>query len=238
MSADHVLRIDISNAAIRNAINPDTIRKVLDQLALAANEVHRVIVFESTGPAFCAGADLRWLQREIQSVGVGGTVDVSLLGDLFAAIRDCPIPTVARVQGSAFGAGVALVASCDFAIALEPAEFALSELRFAIRPDVVVASIGRRVGWTNLRRWTLAAEAVSASRALSAGLLSEISDDLDGALRALIDRLVRLPPGAVRAWKRSLLRYEAETPIPRCDAFPVTSETLAALSSVGIAPQD
>lgn len=229
-----ILRLDFSAPDIRNALTPEALLALRTQLErAAADESMRAIVLESRGPVFCAGADLRWLRREIEAAGIGGVVDVALLGDFFAAIRACPVPTIARVQGDAYGGGVPLVASCDFAISAESAGFALSELRFAIQPDVIVTSLRGRVGPAALRRWTLSAERVTARDALAAGLISQVTDDLDGALAALLERISRMPSGAIRDWKRSLAEYDAAAAvIERRDNFSVTHETLAALSQL------
>ncbi|MBP6110682.1 MAG: enoyl-CoA hydratase/isomerase family protein, partial [Rhodocyclaceae bacterium] len=86
--------------------------------AMALDPTVRVLVFSSTGKSFCAGADLNWMKRMAGYSSDANLQDSRALAEMFRRVRQCPKPTVARVQGAAYGGGVGLVAACDIAIAV------------------------------------------------------------------------------------------------------------------------
>jgi methylglutaconyl-CoA hydratase len=122
---------------------------------------------------------------------------------LMRVLNFLPKPTVARVQGAAFGGGVGLVACCDIAIASDAASFSLSEVRLGLIPAVispyVVAAIGERAA----RRYFLTAERFGADEALRIGLVHQVvpADQLDSAVDTILTRLSEGGPAAQRAAK-------------------------------------
>jgi methylglutaconyl-CoA hydratase len=99
-------------------------------------------------------------------------------------------PTVARVNGAAFGGGVGLVACCDIAIASEGAKFALSEVKLGLVPAVISPYVIAAIGLRQARRLFITGEIFGSAAALAMGLVHETvpTDDLDAA----VDRVVSL----------------------------------------------
>ena len=165
----------------------------------------RVVVFSSTGKSFCAGADLNWMKRM-----AGYTYDASLedsraMAEMFRRVRQCPKPTVARVQGPAYGGGVGLVAACDIAIAVFDAQFALTEVKLGLIPAVISPHVIAAIGERYARRFMLTAERFSAAEAYRLGLLHEIVNDasaLDEALNEIVDALLGNGPDALAECKK------------------------------------
>jgi methylglutaconyl-CoA hydratase len=112
-------------------------------------------------------------------------------------------PTIARVQGAAFGGGVGLVACCDIAIATTEATFSLSEVRLGLIPSVispyVIAAIGERAA----RRYVLTAERFDAVEARRMGLVHEVVDGarLHEAVTGMAAQLLKGGPQALAAAK-------------------------------------
>jgi methylglutaconyl-CoA hydratase len=115
-----------------------------------------------------------------------------------------PRPTIARVQGAAYGGAVGLVSCCDIAIGTARASFALSEARIGLVPATIAPYVVAAIGQRAARRYFQSAEAFDAQTALRLGLLSEIVDEeaLDRRIAELVDTLLANSPAAVGAAKQ------------------------------------
>lgn len=174
----------------------------------------RVILLAADGESFCAGADLEWMQRAAALPPDASLVDARRLATLLWELDRCEKPTVARVQGAAYGGGVGLVAACDVAIAAQRARFALSEVKLGLVPAVVgpyvVAAIGERAA----RRYFLTGERISAQRALELGLVSSVAVDgasLDAEVAGVVGALAENGPEALREAKALLRALRGRT---------------------------
>jgi methylglutaconyl-CoA hydratase len=143
-------------------------------------------------------------------------------------------PTIARVQGAAFGGGVGLVACCDIAVAATEAVFSLSEVRLGLIPSVispyVIAAIGERAA----RRYFLTAERFDANEAKRIGLVHETSaaDKLDAAVHDLAAHLLKGGPNAMAAAKK-LIDDVSGRPID--DAL--MEETARRIAAIRVSPE-
>lgn len=127
-------RLTLDRPEKKNALSPALLREALDALGALESEV-RVVVFTGTGDAFCAGMDLEKRFREPRLIGPEAYGEASALTDrFFRRVNDYPVPTIAKINGWAFGGGYELQALCDFAIADEDAVFGLSEINFGVFP--------------------------------------------------------------------------------------------------------
>jgi methylglutaconyl-CoA hydratase len=202
---------------------------------LEADGAVRAILFQAAGESFCAGADLEWMKRAA-ALGPGeGVVDAHRLATLLSVLDQCEKPTVARVQGAAYGGGVGLVAACDVAVAGPGARFAFSEARLGLVPAVigpyVVAAIGERAA----RRYFLTGERFSAVEAQRIGLVSEVAPDdaaLDAQVARILDALAASGPAAARETK-ALVRALRNRPIDG----PLIDETARTLARVRASPE-
>lgn len=182
---------------------------------LAADPRVRVVVLSAVGKSFCSGADLAWMKRASGYGENENLADARNLAQLFVTLDTLPKPTIARVQGPAYGGGVGLVAACDIAIGAAEARFALTEVRLGLIPAVispyVLAAIGRR----QARRYMLSAEVIAAVEAWRIGLLHRVADDLaslDQTVESLVATLGGNGPEALAACKE-LIAEVAGRPI-------------------------
>jgi methylglutaconyl-CoA hydratase len=76
----------------------------------------RAVVLSSTGKSFCAGADLNWMKRAAGYTPEENLRDANRLAELMSTLNELSKPTIARVQGPAYGGGVGLIAACDIAV--------------------------------------------------------------------------------------------------------------------------
>lgn len=171
---------------------------------MAADPAVRVLVISSVGKSFCAGADLNWMQRAAGYSNSENLQDSRALAGMLRKLAQLPKPTIARVQGPAYGGGVGLVACCDVAIATFDAQFALTEVRLGLIPAVISPHVIAAIGERYARRYMLTAERFSAAEAYRIGLIHElVTDDtaLDEAVAEIVDALLNNGPRALAECK-------------------------------------
>lgn len=191
-----------------NAFNAEMIRELvlaIDQVQ--ANKNLRFLLLRGRGKHFCAGADLAWMQQSAQLDFNANLNDARELAELMYSLYHLKLPTLAVVQGAAFGGAVGLVACCDMAIGAHDAVFSLSEVRIGLAPAVISPFVVKAMGERAARRYAMTGERFSGERARELGLLSETyaAAELDDALHGWLDNLMLNSPQAMRASK-DLLR--------------------------------
>lgn len=176
---------------------------------IAGDDSARVLVLASSGKSFSAGADLAWMQRMANYSAEENLRDAGALAEMLRKLNELPQPTIARVQGAAYGGAVGLVSCCDMAVGSTLARFCLSEVKIGLIPATISPYVIRAMGERAARRYFTTAEVMDAETAFELGLLSEVVgvDDLDSAVAALVDTLLANGPRAVRAAKALVLDY-------------------------------
>ncbi len=200
-----VARVTLNRPDVRNALDEALIQALTETFAaFDADPAVRVIVLAGSGRAFCAGADIAWMQRAAARDARGNLEDAQRLSAMMQAIRACRKPVVARIHGPAFGGGVGLACVADLAIASERASFVLSEARFGILPGVIGPYLIEAVGVRQATRLALSGCRVDASAALAIGLVHQVSaaEALDQAIEACIGELLQGGPLAHAAIKK------------------------------------
>lgn len=170
---------------------------------LAARADVRAVVLAGAGRSFSAGADLDWMRRTATLSEAENLADAGRLVALMQVLDRLPKPTIAMVQGAAYGGGVGLVACCDIAIAGDRAKFCLSEVRLGIIPSAISPYVINAIGARQARRYFTTAEVISADTALAIGLVHEaVSEaDMPATLNKVLDALLLGAPGAQAAAK-------------------------------------
>jgi enoyl-CoA hydratase/carnithine racemase len=192
----------------RNALDQDHLEALISAVRDAeADENVRVIVIAGEGTAFCAGYDLG---NPLASSN--GEAPDSLVLQSMAAVQRCALPTLARVHGPAFGAGLHLAIACDLRLATSQASFCLppAKLGIAYAPEGL-ARLVSLVGTSKARRMAFTGEVLKAEAASSSGLVDELlsPDELDDRVEALANAIADAAPLAVRAMKKSFNRLES-----------------------------
>ncbi len=133
-----VARVTLNRPDLRNAMNEVLIADLLKTLEqVAADDSARFMVITGNGKGFCAGGDLNWMRRTADYDFQKNYDDALVLGRLMRKLFEMPKPTLALVNGAAFGGGMGLVAGCDIAIAAEEAKFSLSEVKLGLLPATI-----------------------------------------------------------------------------------------------------
>ena len=204
IDARGVARVTLNRADKHNAFDDTMIaqlRTAFDDLA--SRDAVRVMVLASQGKNFSAGADLGWMQRMAQYDYAHNLEDARLLAGMLRALYAMPQPTIALVQGAAFGGAVGLVSCCDMAVAATGASFCLSEVRIGLIPATISPYVVRAIGERAARRYFTTAQRFDAAEAQRIGLVSTVAatSELEATLEQLVSTLLVNGPAAVRAAK-------------------------------------
>jgi enoyl-CoA hydratase len=180
---DRVAVLTISNPERRNAMNLELSRKLVAAVdAAVADEGVGAIVITGEDPAFCAGGDLSEL----------ATADPATLRAVYAgflSIAECPLPTIAAVNGAAVGAGLNLALAADLRLAGPRAKFDARFLQLGLHPGGGYTWMAQRVlGAQGAAAVTLFGEAVDAAEAERIGLVHRVADDVVAAAVEMASR--------------------------------------------------
>jgi methylglutaconyl-CoA hydratase len=222
--SDDVIRLNVSGGVGRitmalpekhNAFDDGLVADLSAAFEAAGrDDAVRVVVLEGEGKSFSAGADLGWMQRMADYSDAENLADARKLAGMMCILNELPRPTIARVQGAAFGGGVGLVAACDIALASPAANFCLSEARLGLIPAVISPYVVEAIGARAARRYFQTAEQFDADTALALGLVHEVvpANQLDTRLEEMVGILLKNGPAAMAASK-DLIRRVAAGPI-------------------------
>lgn len=215
-------RITLNQPEVRNAFSDEVIASITAAFSeVGARSDLRAVVLAAQGSAFCAGANLNWMRRMADYTREENVHDAAKLAYMLRTIYECPIPTIARVQGDVYAGGMGLVAACDMAVAVESAHFCLSEVKLGLIPATIAPYVIRAMGARAAHRYFLTAERFNAHEALRLGMVHEVvsAAQLDTTVDTLVSALLSASPQAVRACKK-LVQDVAEREInaPLIDA--------------------
>lgn len=207
--------LTLNRPQVHNAFDDKLIAEATAALeSLADDTGARALVVTGAGPTFSAGADLNWMRRMAKAGAEENREDSLRLAKLLRTLQFFPKPTIARVNGSAYGGGVGLVACCDIAIGVEGAKFALSEVKLGLVPATIAPYVVQAIGPRQARRLFVSAEIFDAAEAARIGLLHQCvaASDLDEAIDRQLHFLAKGGPIAQREAKQLALRTAGMTP--------------------------
>ena len=222
-----VARLVLNRPEARNAMSQEMIVELRAAARqLGEDDAVRVVVLSGAGNVFCAGGDLKGMQRQATATREGRIADATEFANTLMELGTMPKPLVGRINGSAYGGGLGLISLCDIAIGLVSSKFCMTEVTLGLIPSVISPYVVARMGVPNARRAMLPSYVLDGGEAVRYGLLSEAvePDALDDAVEQEIERFLRCAPGAVAACKR-LIHYVGAH--DAADNMRYTSEALA-----------
>ncbi|HRK03162.1 MAG TPA: enoyl-CoA hydratase-related protein [Oligoflexia bacterium] len=230
-----VLTIELSRPDVRNAFNDELITDLQNTFDWLANDPSvRVTVLKGSGPVFCAGGDLNWMQRSVQLSRDENLADTRKLSKMFYTMNLSPKPLVGLVQGAAIGGGVGLVSVCDYVVAEKKTTFSLSEVRLGIVPACIGPFVIAKIGESYARAYFISAERFDAGRAREIGLVHELVDsaaELQIAQDRITQNLLQCGPNAM-AVAKSLVRS-----IKECEPGKVMEHVSCLLADLRVSPE-
>jgi methylglutaconyl-CoA hydratase len=199
--AHGVLTLTFNDPPTRNALSLDVLANLLDRLYLIDADT-RVVVLTGAGATFSSGANRGEIAEHANVERAS-----ALMNQLLARLDALEVPVVARVNGPAFGAGLALVAASDIAVAAEDALFGFPEVRFGMVAGPALSAAARRMGETALRDLFLTGRQFLGAEAAKLGLVARAvpADSLEAEVEAVLADLL-LGDRAALAETRRLMR--------------------------------
>jgi methylglutaconyl-CoA hydratase len=201
-------RLVMNRPEVHNAFDDGLIA----DLTGALNQVEgdsdiRAVVLTGAGASFSAGADLNWMRGMASASEADNRADSLRLAALMRRLQFLSKPTVARVNGAAFGGGVGLIACCDIAVAVDGAKFALSEVKLGLVPAVISPYVIAAIGLRQARRLFITGEIFGSDAAVAMGLVHEAvpAEQLDAAIHRVVSLLGKGGPVAQHEAKRLAL---------------------------------
>ncbi|WP_395948487.1 enoyl-CoA hydratase-related protein [Aeromonas mytilicola subsp. aquatica] len=243
-----LVELVLARPARHNALDADLMQELLDCLDDLAHrhgqplaERPHVLLLRAEGRHFCAGADLNWMRNQLHSDFDPSSFeknreDARVLARLMQALDELPFPTVALVQGAAYGGALGLLCACDIVLASDDARFCLSEVSLGLVPAVISPYVVRTMGMRQARRYMLSAEPFDAITACRLNVAHRLCapEKLLSEGRALGMRLCRNGPQAMKETKRLLAAIEHQ---PGHQHEEITVETIARVR-VGLEAQE
>ena len=223
--------VAIDNQRRLNSMNSPLMAEFVAVMAkLGEDESLRAVVLTGAGDkAFIGGADI----KEMGAIDSpeGGRAFIRRVHACCHAVRMCPVPVIARINGFALGAGMEMVAACDMRVAVDTALFGMPEVKLGIPSVVEAAVLPQLIGWGRTREVLLAGENFPARRALDWGLVEYAvpAGELDAKVEELVagvlsstSRAVRIQKALIRSWEELPMSKAVEAGI---DAFGRAFET-------------
>lgn len=196
-----------------NTLNAGLMRRFAAAMAaLSSRPSLRAVVLTGEGTrAFVGGADI--IEMTAIADPAAARAFIRLVHSCCRAVRDCPVPVIARIGGWTLGAGLELAAACDLRIAADSARFGMPEVRVGIPSVVEAALLPGLIGWGRTRRLLLLGETIGAAEALQWGFLERVvpAAQLDAAVEEWLGHLDAAGPLAIRRQK-ALIRTWEELP--------------------------
>lgn len=224
----------------RNALDEPLIEALLTCLEeINSDPKLRVVILTGAGTAFSGGGDLHWMRARAEADHAANQKSARHLAELMYRLNSLGKPTLARINGSAYGGGAGLVCCCDMVIAGEEARFAFTETRLGLAPAVIMPYVIAAIGIRQARRYLLSGELIDSQEALRIGLVHQVvpSARLDEAVEAQVTHLLMGGPEALAECKRLVIkditpsekeRTEAAKLLARLWGSPETQEGIAA----------
>ena len=226
---DKVATITMRRPEVHNAFNKQLIQDLMTAFTeLVTDTQLHAVVLTGEGSSFSAGADLNMMRESAVFTHEQNMDDALRLADLFDTINNFPCPVVARVNGTAMGGGLGLIAVCDIVIAVESARLAFSEVKLGIAPAVISPYVVRKIGETHARVLFVTGERFTSMYAHQIGLVHIVTkpEDLDAAVSKTVSELLSGGPQAIRACKALALNVGQ---MDRDSARTYTAESIATL---------
>ncbi|MEH6404496.1 MAG: enoyl-CoA hydratase-related protein [Sneathiella sp.] len=229
-SNEGIATVTLNRPEVHNAFDEELIERLGDIFEdLANQEGVRAVVVAAAGKSYCAGADLNWMKRASGFTEDDNREDSLALGRMLKNLHAIPKPTIALVQGAAYGGGLGLVSACDIAIGVKASKFCLSEVKLGLLPAVISPYVVEAIGVRACRRYFLTAEVFNAEEAYRLGLLHELVEDVHHLAEArdrILNQIMANAPGAM-ADSKDLIYTVAGRPIEQ-DVITATAYRIAA----------
>ncbi|MFI4937228.1 MAG: enoyl-CoA hydratase-related protein [Candidatus Berkiellales bacterium] len=229
ITSQGVATLTFNRPEVHNAFDINMIEAISSALAkIAANNKVKMLVLKGNGKSFSAGGDLKWMQRSIHFTQEENYQEGKALAQMMYDLYHFTKPTLAMVQGAAFGGGAGLVACCQIVIAASTATFCFPECKLGLIPAVISPYVIRAIGTRKARFYFLTATQFDAENAYKMGLCHEIApaDKLESRAEYWVNTLLQNGPHALEECNKLI---NALDPITSDNMIELTAQKIAEL---------
>jgi len=205
---NRIATLTLNRPEKRNALNDEMASMLLNHLdSLRDNDDCKVLIIKAKGEAFCAGADLSYLQKLQNNSYEENLADSTSLMQMFKALYEFPKVTIAQVEGPAFAGGCGLSGLCDFCIASPEAQFAYTEVKIGFIPAIVSVFLSPKIGENLAKQMLLTGDVYTALEAKEMRLVNKIveSSSIDKEVLEFALKLVKTVSSESIALTKTLL---------------------------------
>jgi len=191
---DRIGYITLNRPEKRNALSHELVADLKEAFTQAENDANvKMIVLQANGDAFCAGADLAYLQQLQKFSFEENMVDSNHLKELFLKIYQLKKVVIAKVQGHALAGGCGLATVCDFVFAVPEAKFGYTEVRIGFIPAIVLVFLLRKIGEKKAKHLLLSGELVQGNETITFGLVNYLvsKDKLNEVVSEFAQKLIK-----------------------------------------------
>ena len=214
---NRVAHITLNRPDKRNALNAETVAELKDAFRQAEqNDDVKVIVLSGEGKAFCAGADLAYLQQLQQNTYEENLADSQHLMQLFLQIYTHPKPVIAAINGHALAGGCGLATVCDFSFSVPEAKFGYTEVKIGFIPAIVKVFLLRKIGEGRAKELLLGGQLIDADKAAQWGMINEVvasQEELRQRVQAYAQMLCEQNSGQSMALTKQMIAKVQELPL-------------------------
>ncbi|MEX2035639.1 MAG: enoyl-CoA hydratase/isomerase family protein [Xanthobacteraceae bacterium] len=208
-----ILRITLNHPERGNAVTDDMVRELTRLIGEAAKNSD-IVLLRGAGSDFCVGRAGMGARPAVEPTAYERRNFSDVVFVAYGAMRNSPIPIVAVVQGGAHGFGCAIAAACDITLASDQASFSVPEMAHQIMPTMVLSSFVDRVPRKAMAYLLYSMFEVSAERALSYGIVSDVvpAAELDATVDKLTAAMLKAPSISLRSAKE-YIRSAPDMPV-------------------------
>ena len=207
--AGRVAWLTFNNPTKRNALGVAGKQRVIELLtSLKHDQSLRALVVTGAGDkSFVGGTDLAEMKDFDLTQAEASSTKTHRMCD---AVRQFPVPVIARINGYCFGSGMELAACADMRVGVEGARFGMPEVRFGIPSGMEASVLPRLIGWGKACELVLTGDHISADEALRIGYLEKLvaAESLDAAVDSWLDSILASGPNAIRIQKRLIMDWD------------------------------
>ena len=208
-----IFYLNLNRPEIMNAFDDELIHQLNNIfLDLRNNKNIKALVVTGNGKGFSAGADLSWMRRMSDVSHEENYNDSMKLAEMLNTLYNLPFPTIAAVNGAAYGGGVGLVTACDIAVANKYAKFCLSEARLGLIPSVISPYVVKAVGERNAKYLFFTSAPISSEEAVKIGMVnfSVENEELESTVEEIILKILQGGPEAIKSAKKLIYYVESK----------------------------
>lgn len=191
---DRIGYVTLNRPEKRNALSHELVSELKDKFSQAENDNEaKVIVLKASGEAFCAGADLAYLQQLQQFSFEQNLADSNHLKELFLQIYQLKKVVIAQVQGHALAGGCGLATICDFVFAVPEAKFGYTEVKIGFIPALVSVFLIKKIGEQKAKQLLLSGDLIQGEETIRMGLVNFLvsKENLENSVADYAQRLIK-----------------------------------------------